>query len=197
MGFPIEDSLNNLEQKSSGLFLPKRCETLMNQRATMVLEMMNEKIICESMPPSFVYRLLVFGAGMNGPVTCFRLEINKNGEGTLYCKKIASEPNGFAWHNGRDNAAPVNATKYSLSAATRTEAIAHIAEAENYYQKNKYLSYWCIPRREHYLLEFQARGKYFYYDFQGCEPDNAPAPFCEPVPDFLAKLLELNNEITK
>lgn len=197
MGFPIEDSLNSLEQKASELFLPKRCQSMMNERATMALEMMSEQSICDSMPANFVYRLLIFNPGMEGPITCFRLEMDKDGTGTLYCKKMSHEPNVFAWRSERNNSAPVDTKKYSLSAAATAEALAQIAFAENYYQKNKYRSYWCIPRRGHYLLEFQTLGKYFYYDFQGDEPNNEPAPFLEPIPDFLTKLIELNTEITR
>jgi hypothetical protein len=69
-------------------------------------------------------------------------------------------------------------------------------DAGMFYEKNKYRSYWCIPVREHYLLEFNLDGKYYYYDAQGREEDNRPAPFIEPIPQCMSEMEALSRRLS-
>jgi hypothetical protein len=61
--------------------------------------------------------------------------------------------------------------------------------------KNRYHSFNCTPRTEHYLLEFQIAGKYFYYDAQGREPVEEHAPPTEPIAPYLQNLLQFCESI--
>ncbi len=195
MDCPISSGLATVEAHKVGKYLPWRCDDDMNNRASLVLRTMGESIISDNPPPNFVYRLLVFAPDIIGPVSCYSMNKNPDGTGTLTCKTLNSEPSIFIYPG--DKPAPFKYSTESYLAAKDVidKALQLTKDAGKFYEKNKYRSYWCIPRREHYLLEFNLDGKYYYYDAQGREPNNAPAPFVEPIPQYMTAMEALSRSL--
>ncbi|OYV37394.1 MAG: hypothetical protein B7Z80_12980 [Rhodospirillales bacterium 20-64-7] len=169
----------------------------MNERATAVFDRMDEKVICDQPHPNFVCRLLVFGTGMKGPVSCFHIDAVADGGGILTYKMLDCEPNIFSRIESKVDKEKLTTKDFPLSPAKLKELSEVLAEAKEYYLQNRYHSYECTPRREHYLLEFQILGRYFYYDFEGREPATRDAGPTKPIPLFLQKLVQFCEKITR
>ena len=195
MDCPIRFELAAVEAHKIGSYLPWRCDDYLNDRASLVLKAMGEGEISNNPPTNFVYRLLVFPAGIRGPVSCYSMTKNPDGTGTLTCKSFDSEASRFVYSD--DKAEPFKYTTdcYLANTAVIDKALQLTKDAGAFYEKNKYRSYWCIPVREHYLLEFNLNGKYYYYDAQGREEDNKPAPFVEPIPQCMSEMEDLSRRL--
>jgi len=181
MGCPIRDSLVHVEQRAPEMYLPNRCDKFMNERASMILELMDEKTADNLHGPDFVCRLLIFHS-MSGPVECFSFRNTADGNGAIVFKEIRSEPNSFAWRMHKDMPHTYLQREQSLSKADCDKLSSLLLPARVFYEKNKFTSHWCIPRKEHYLLEFKKNNKYYFYEVDGKEPDDVHAPASAPLP---------------
>lgn len=193
---PIGYELATVEAHRLGKYMPWRCDDYMNDRASLVLKTMGEVVISNNPPPNFVYRLLVFAPGIRGPVSCYSMNKNPDGTGNLTCKKLNSEPSTFIYSGDKKAPFKYSTESYLASKTVIDKALQLTKDAGAFYEKNKYRSYWCIPRREHYLLEFNLDGKYYYYDAQGREEDNRPAPFIEPIPQCMTEMEALSRRLS-
>lgn len=188
MDCPIRFELAAVEAHKMGSYLPWRCDDDMNDRASLVLKTIGEGMISNNPSPNFVYRLLVFAPGCSGPVSCYSMNKNPDGTGTMTYKKLNSEPSRFIYSGDKTAPFKYSTESYLASKALVDKALQLTKDAGTFYEKNKYRSYWCIPCREHYLLEFNLDGKYYYYDAQGREENNRPAPFIEPIPQCMSEI---------
>lgn len=190
LGSPIKDSLEAAEKCSESSFLPARCPKEVDERVKRMMQLMDEKKICGNLPSDFCFRLMLIGSGERGPVECFRFNLNcpDTTNGTLSCKRLADEPPISFDPRNRDKLALLESKEVPMDLA---EVANKIENAHNYYQKNKYRSFFNIARSAHYLLEFQFHGKYYFYEFQGTEPQSFSTTPDEPLPGFLVDLVKL------
>lgn len=121
---------------------------------------------------------------------------NSDGTGTLTCKTFDSESSRFVYSDDKEEPFKYTTDCYLANKAVTDKALQLTKDAGAFYEKNKYRSYWCIPAREHYLLEFNLDGKYYYYDAQGREEDNRPAPFIEPIPQCMSEMEALSKRLS-
>ncbi len=188
MGCPIRDTLAHVEQRAPEMCLPNRCDKDLNERASMILELMDEKMADNPYGPDFVCRLLIFHC-MVGPVECFTFRNTADGNGTIVFKEIRSEPNSFAWRMHKDMPHTYLQREQSLSKADCNKLSSLLISAKDFYEKNKFTSHWCIPRKEHYLLEFKKDSKYYFYEVDGKEPDSVHAPTDTPLPNSFQNIV--------
>jgi hypothetical protein len=188
LGYPITDSLEITERRAPGRYLPNRCDKWMNERATAAFERMGEKIVCEEPHVSFVCRVLIVSSDDKGPATCFRIDTKKGHGGILYYRKLDCEPNVYSRVESKIATETLVSKTCLLSTEELKEFDTMLAGAKEYYLRYRYRSDRYCSGSEHYLLEFQILGRYFYYDVPGSRPQHAVAP-PEPMPPFLQKLM--------
>lgn len=188
MGCPIKDSLAHVEQGAPEMYLANRCDEYMNQRASMILELMDEKMADNSKGSDFVCRLLIFYS-MGGTVECYTFHKNTEGSGTITSKVIRSEPNSFAWRDNKNMPHTYISRDQPLSKSDCDKLSALLLSAKDFYEKKKFTSHWCIPRKEHYLLEFKVNDKYYFYEVDGKEPDDVHAPATVPLPESFQNIV--------
>jgi len=194
-GCVVTDSQEHLEHRSAG-YLPNRCGKWLSERATKTFVRMNEPVICEEPHTNFVCRLLIFDTGLKGPVRCYRAETRQNGSGLLTYKTLDCEPNVFSRIETKIEKETLVTHQIPMSSEELTEFTKTLAEAREYYMQNRFHSYECTPSREHYLLEFEYSGRYYYYDFEGRAELGRHAMPTKPLPPFLQKLVQLCQEMS-
>lgn len=197
-GCPTSLPLEALEKRVTDLYLPGRCNEFLNGRATRALILMKEKPLCHQTNPKFLYRLLVLGPGFNNSASCFHERLTEEGTLLKYTT-ISSEPEfPFAdSESGNESKIALQSRKIEISRSQVAELNSLLEEAESYYAKNKYISYEMIPAARHYLLEFQVKGRYYYYDFEGKDPGNSACTKEALLPQFLKGLLARNRSLCK
>lgn len=194
-GMPIQGTLKEAESCSDGMFLPNRCGSELNSRASATLRRMYEKQLCNQTNPGFVCRLLILD--LNSAPICYRIENSRIG-GELYYSRLDHEP--FAAYPQKQSHSTEAKSFNKIMLVTPKQMIElskNFTAAKGFYNQNKFRTVEYDETQKQNLLEFQVTGKYYFYCFHDNNRwgDDPKAKKLEP--EFIVTIKDICEDVVR
>lgn len=194
-GMPIEGTLKEAENLSAGMFLPNRCGSELNRRASAILKCLHEKLLCNQTNPGFVCRLLVLAP--DAVPTCYRIENSRTG-GELYYSKLDHEP--FPIFLKKQNLSTEAKATNKITLVTPKQMIElskNLTAAKGFYNQNRFRTVEYDEMQKQYLLEFQVAGQYYYYTFHDTDRWTPDLKTRELGPEFIVTIKNICEDVVR
>jgi hypothetical protein len=134
---------------------------------------------------------------MKGKVVCYRIDRVSDSAKVLHCKSLDCEPRIYSRLETGVKMETLSQRNYSLCTKSLEKLPDLLKVAKDNNLQSKLQQEQSIPAREHYLLEYQIGGKYYYDEGQGPYSPEAHAPSTAPIARYLNDLVQFCESITK